>query len=361
MLGGVASQLLRIVLAFSLRSLGLTVLEITVLSSTFMLARGLSAPYIGKLADRGISRLLFMALGFAGLGLDSFLYLIVPYPLMIGIRAMDGVFGAMAWTTMQAVVHLSSPRKMKGRIMSSYFMMGGLGGAVGYLMYNYFLGNIIYSVITVATLSFLNIILLYPFRGVQTAKSEEKREENRGNVGVEIYSLNFLYGMFFSLGAEVLWFYLSESMGLGKYTTTFYLSIFSLAALFGTFLMGFIADKKSYEFTLLLLGILALLSGVGLMVNSILVVLISTFVFYISGRSFLPISRSFVASKSRTLGASLGYVNLSSNLGAVISPLIGGFVYDALHSYSLFNLNLSAVSFAVLGLAIFGNTLLIKS
>ena len=109
--GGLAAQLLRIVIAFTLRDLGLTVFEITILSSTFMLARGLSAPLIGKLGDRGWSRYIIVTLGFLGLGIDSILYLIIPYPYMIGLRALDGVYGAMAWTTMQAWVHMASPGK----------------------------------------------------------------------------------------------------------------------------------------------------------------------------------------------------------------------------------------------------------
>jgi len=357
--GGMASQLLRIVLAFTLRGLGLTVLEITILSSTFMLARGLSAPLIGKFADKGLSRFLIMAVGFLGLSIDSFLYLIIPYPWMIGLRALDGMYGAMAWTTMQAVVHLASPQKFRGRLMSSYFMMGGLGGSVGYILYNYFLGNVYHALITVATFYILAMILLIPLKDIKNKKERRKiviehREESKFDVF--IYSLNFFYGMFFSLGAEVLWFYLAETMGLGKYNTTFSLFVFSLIAIFGTFLMGHISDKRGYNYTLKLLGILSLISGLALMLNSIVIVLSGTLIFYITGRGFMPVARSFAASKTKSLGTSLGLVNMSSNIGSVIAPLLGGFLYDSLHSYHILFFNMGALIFSVIGVIIFANT-----
>ncbi len=353
--GGMASRLLRIVLAFTLRDLGLTVLEITILSSTFMLARGLSAPFIGKVADKGWSRILIMVLGFLGLGVDSLLYLIIPYPWMIGLRALDGIYGAMAWTTLQAVVHLASPLKFRGRIMSSYFMMGGLGGSIGYILYNYFLGNIYHAIVTVAIFYLLSIFLLIPLRDI---KEREERiiKKTETKFRISLYSLNFFYGMFFSLGAEVLWFYLAETMGLGKYNTTFSLFIFSFIAIFGTFFMGHISDKRGYNYALKLLGILSLISGFALMVNFLAIVLSGTLIFYITGRGFMPIARSFAASKTKRLGTSLGLVNMSSNMGSVISPLIGGALYDSLHSFRFLFFNMGALIFFVMGIIIFVNT-----
>ncbi len=355
--GGLAARLLRIVLAFTLRNMGLSVLEITILSSTFMLTRGLSAPIIGKLADKSISRLVIILIGFVGLGIDSILYLVVPYPYMIALRALDGLYGAMAWTTMQALVHLSSPIKFRGRLMSSYFMMGGLGASIGYIFYNLLLGNEYWAIITVAMFYLISVFFAIPLRDVKDEKvKKEEMSRMKRDFPSSLYTLNFFYGMFLSLGAEVLWFYLAENMGFGKYNTTLYLSIFTFVAIFGTFFMGHMADKKSYSYTLWLLALLSLISGTLLMLNSKIVVLIATLVFYISGRGFLPVARSFAASKTRTLGTSLGLVNMSSNIGSVLAPLIGGAMYDSLHPYRVFNLNMGAAIFFIMGLLITINT-----
>jgi len=358
--GGLAAQLLRIVIAFTLRDLGLTVFEITILSSTFMLARGLSAPLIGKLGDRGWSRYIIVTLGFLGLGIDSILYLIIPYPYMIGLRALDGVYGAMAWTTMQAWVHMASPGKYKGRLMSSYFMMGGLGASVGYIFYNILLGNAYYAVLTVATFYILSILFSIPFKGIKEGEKKKEMEAKGPGNSAYLYSLSFLYGMFFSLGAEVLWFYLAETMNFGRANTTFFLSIVTFIAIFGTFLMGHISDKRGFSFTLWILGALALLSGFLLMLNFQILVLIATLIFYVAGRGFMPTSRSFAASRAANIGTSLGFVNLSSNIGSVIAPLIGGMLYDLFAPYHIFIFNMGAFLFFVLGALIFINTYILN-
>ncbi len=355
--GGLAARLLRIVLAFTLRDLGLSVLEITILSSTFMLARGLSAPLIGRLADKGVSRIAIILIGFLGLGIDSLLYSIIPYPYMIALRAMDGIYGAMAWTTMQALVHLSSPKEFKGRLMSSYFMMGGLGGSIGYVFYNYLLGNTYHALLTVSVFYLISILFALPLRNVkEERKKEERRKKVRGEISLSLYSLNLFYGMFFSLGAEVLWFYMAENMGFGKYNTTLYLSAITFISIFGTFLMGHLADRKNYYYVLWLLAILSLFSGAVLMVNFKPLVLLGALVFYITGRGFLPIARSFTASKTKSLGTSLGLVNMSSNIGAVVAPLVGGAMYDFLHPFRILIFNLGALIFFIMGVCIFINT-----
>ncbi|OYT59402.1 MFS transporter [Euryarchaeota archaeon ex4484_178] len=358
--GGLAAQLLRIVIAFTLRDFGLTVFEITILSSTFMLARGLSAPLIGRLGDKGWSRYLIVSLGFLGLGIDSVLYLIVPYPYMIGLRALDGIYGAMAWTTMQAWVHMASPGKYKGRLMSSYFMMGGLGASIGYIFYNILLGNAYYAVLTVATFYIISILFSTPFRGINQGEKKKEIEQKSSGHNASLYSLSFLYGMFFSLGAEVLWFYLAETMGFGRANTTFFLSIVTFIAIFGTFLMGHISDKRGFRYTLWVLGLLALLSGFFLMLNFQAIVLVATLIFYVAGRGFMPISRSFAASRTKNIGTSLGFVNFSSNIGSVVAPLIGGFLYDLFSPYHIFVFNLGAFLFFVLGISIFVNTYILN-
>ncbi len=326
-----------------------------------MLARGLSAPLLGRLADKGWSRYVIVALGFLGLGIDSFLYLIIPYPYMIGLRALDGIYGAMAWTTMQAWVHMAAPQRYRGRLMSSYFMMGGLGGSIGYLFYNLLLGNIYYAVTTVATFYLLGILFSLPFRKLkESEKKEEKKEYKKEGNNRYLYTLSFLYGMFFSLGAVVLLFYLSETMNFGRETTTFFLSIVTFIAIFGTFFMGHISDKRGFSLTLWFLGAMALLSGLFLMINNPIIVMIGTLGFYISGRGFLPISRSFAASRTEHIGTSLGFVNLSSNIGSVVAPLLGGFLYDLLSSSRIFIFNMGALIFFILGLLIFINTYILN-
>jgi len=357
LLGGMAARLLRVVIAFFLRDLGATVFEISILASVFMLTRGIFSPIVGRIADRGASRILIVLVGFAGLCIDSLLYPHVPYSLMILLRAMDGFYGAMVWPTMQAFVHFSSPKHLRGRLMSSYYIMGGLGGSVGYILYNALLGNVKNAVITVAVFYFLGGVLSLHFKDLKEDEIKEVKETKRA--GIPLYTLSFLYGMLFALGSEVLLFYLAEIMTLGRELTTLLLSVASMLSLLGTFLVGYVSDRKSFSHAFWLLSIFTLLAGFLIMVDNRVVAIFGTILFFIGGRGFLPISRSFAASTTKNVGTSIGFLNLTSNIGSVISPLIGGALLDYFRYSHVFIFNLSALLFFLLSLAILGNTYLL--
>ena len=351
--GGLAARILRVIIAFHLRELGITIFEITILSSTFMLARGVFSPILGHFADKGVSRYFLMVIGFVGLSVDSLIYPHVSYSFMLFLRSLDGIYGALAWPTMQALVHFHSPKNIKSRLMTSYFMMGGFGGSVGYMVSSYLLGNLGYAVLTVAVFYLLGVFLSFPLRNY---KIEEKSKKVRMKVSGYLYSLSLLYGMFFSLGGEVLWFYFAETMHLGRETAVTLLFYLTILALFGTFLIGHISDKKGYSMAMWLLALLAIISSVFLVLNNLSLVLLGTILFYISGRGFLPVSRSFAASHTRGVGTSLGFVNLTSNLGSVVAPLIGGILMDHFENLRWDIFNVVAFIFVILAAGIVLNT-----
>ncbi len=358
-LGGTAARLLRVVIAFFLRDLGATVFEITILASVFMLARGLLSPVFGKLADKGVSRLLIILTGFAGLGIDATLYLHASYQLMLLLRALDGVFGAMVWPTMQAVVHFASPSKIKSRLMSSYYIMGGLGGSIGYLLYNTILGSIKYAVVTVALFYLLGMLFSLPFKNLEKGEKSIATSERGRRTSFYLYSLSFFYGMFFSLGSEVLLFYLAEIISLGRELTTIVLSAGSIVALGGTFLVGHISDRFGYREAIWTLAIASFFASLFLMISNSYLAILGTVLFFISGRGFLPISRSFAASTTQKVGTSIGFLNLTSNIGSVVSPLIGGALLDFFRGSRFLFFNLSAMLFMLLSLLILLNTFLL--
>jgi MFS family permease len=44
--------------------------------------------------------------------------------------------------------------------------------------------------------------------------------------------------------------------------------------------------------------------------------------------SFVPISRAYATNISTEIGSNIGTLNMLTNLGAVIGPIIGGYIYD---------------------------------
>ena len=348
LLGGVAARLLRVIIAFMLRDMGISVFEITLLSSSFMVSRAIFSPFLGKLADKGFKRYILIMAGFAGLMVDATLYLRISYPGIYALRILDGLFSAMVWPTMQAIVHFSTPKGLKARVMSLYFIMGSVGMSVGYILYSTVGGNIFYSIYLIALIYLVEIMLSLSFKDV---KGEEKPVvKERIRVDFLLYSLTFLFGMYMSLGSEVLLLYLAEVLGLGKEGATIVLSAGGFVSIFGSIVIGHLADKRGFSKAIVLLSALSILSAILISVNSAWIAILGSIIFFLSGRGFMPISRSFTASSTKNVGTSLGYVNLSSNLGSVIGPLIGGAIMDAYHDAHFSIFNLAALSFILIAL-----------
>ena len=358
LLGGIAARLLRIVIAFMLRDAGISVFEITILFSSFMLSRAIFSPIIGRFADSGARRYMIIILGFIGLMIDAFLYTMVPYPAMFVLRIMDGIYGAMVWPTMQAIVHLSSPGRMRARIMSFYFVMGSVGMAIGYIFYSILMGNLLYAIFLVMAVYSINIAMSFSFKSIDNKPKKIQSQNTIVILNPFFYILTFMFGMYLSLGNEVLLFYLTIIVHMSRVDATLVLSVASMLALGGSIFLSHVADRHGVIVSLLLLSIISPISAVFLSINSTYLILIGIFLFFIAGRSFMPISRSFTATSGKKIGTALGFTNLSSNLGSVISPLIGGAMLDTFGSVTVGFFNVSGLIFILISSGITITTLL---
>ena len=64
--------------------------------------------------------------------------------------------------------------------------------------------------------------------------------------------------------------------------------------------------------------------------------------------SFIPVSRAFISSRTKSIGSAIGFVNTASNAGAAVGPLIIGYVYDLFPKGSPFSIiSLSLLAFFV--------------
>ncbi len=351
-LGGFAAMLLRVIIAFSLRDAGATFFEITLLASSFMIFRALFSPIVGRLADYGFRRSYLMAGGFVGLLIDSQLYLHVAYDVIILLRIFDGIFSAMVWPTMQAVVHIYSEPSIKAKTMSLYFIMGSTGMSIGYLAYSYFIGNITYAILLIAVVYMAEIFTVLKVKNV--GRKKIKILEKQSDIDVSLYVLTFLFGMYLSLGTEVILFYLAEILYLGRETAASVLFLAGILSLLGNILMGHIADRHGYRQAMVLLGITAPISAFLLSLTCIYISIVGVFLYFISARAFMPVSRSLTASLSaqEKIGVNLGYVNLFSNIGSVIGPLIGGYALDLFYRERILFFNASAIIFLAVAVAI---------
>jgi predicted MFS family arabinose efflux permease len=103
-------------------------------------------------------------------------------------------------------------------------------------------------------------------------------------------------------------------------------------------MLGHVADKRGFFTAIVILAVMTPVSAVLLSINTLYSVMTGVFIFFVVGRGFMPISRSFTAARGKSISTSLGIVNFSSNIGSVVAPIAGGAMIDnfASLSYGIF-------------------------
>ncbi|KAK4164849.1 major facilitator superfamily domain-containing protein [Cladorrhinum sp. PSN259] len=149
--------------------------------------------------------------------------------------------------------------------------------------------------------------------------------------------------LFYGLIVPVLPFSLSEQVGVPEekvqHWTAILLACYNAALFVGSPIAGLYADHTSSRRWPLLLGLVALCA------STLLLCLSRTIALLILGRLLQGLSAAIVWSvglallvdtAGKDIGYSMGYVNIAMSVGLLISPVIGGAVYDAAGYYAIY-------------------------
>ncbi|KAK3986317.1 major facilitator superfamily domain-containing protein [Cladorrhinum sp. PSN332] len=149
--------------------------------------------------------------------------------------------------------------------------------------------------------------------------------------------------LFYGLIVPVLPFSLSEEVGIPEekvqHWTAILLACYNAALFVGSPFAGLYADHTSSRRWPLLLGLVALCA------STLLLCLSKTISLLVLGRLLQGLSAAIVWSVGLALlvdtagndiGYSMGYVNIAMSVGLLISPVIGGAVYDAAGYYAVY-------------------------
>jgi len=149
--------------------------------------------------------------------------------------------------------------------------------------------------------------------------------------------------LFYGLIVPVLPFSLSEQVGVPQekvqHWTAILLACYNAALFVGSAIAGFYADHSSSRRWPLLLGLVALCA------STLLLCLGKTIALLVVGRLLQGFSAAVVWSVGLALlvdtagndiGYLMGYVNIAMSVGLLISPVIGGAVYEAAGYYAVY-------------------------
>ncbi len=377
--------------------LGATAFQIGIMASAFMLMRAFFSPFFGQMSDK-IGRKTWIVSGALIYAILSvmFAYSSSIIELTI-IRAMQGVVSAMVWPVAEALLVDSVGIEKRGSALGSYMMatMGGfiLGPAAGGIIIHFsltygldkiqayrmpFFVNASLSLIAMI-ITFLFLIDLKPSKDHSTgelSRTEPHQEtslmapEIPRNYLFMLYILfinAFLNGFSFGLLSSVFIIFVDEYLG---FTPTQVGLLFTFGGLAG-FLINYPAGKLSDK-----LGRKPLVVSGGYMGRFLTMLLpfLPTFQAILSVMTLRFMAMQVSVPPMRAMQADIvhpsergkqyGRIEMFNNIGAMIGPLIGGFLYDLFHetSFNIGNLVLvgGGIPFVLSGIiGIFGVTLIL--
>ncbi|MDK2384127.1 MAG: MFS transporter, partial [Candidatus Korarchaeota archaeon] len=129
-LASMGYSMARPAIAFYTRyALGGSGLEVSLLTTGFMAARAISAPFSGHVGDRAPHlRAWMMRIGviLGALVIYALSCARSPY-VAIGLMTTYGFIGGMLWPTIHTLIGVSAPPGLRGRVLALYFTSGSSG------------------------------------------------------------------------------------------------------------------------------------------------------------------------------------------------------------------------------------------
>ena len=335
-LGMIGYRVFRPILPIFARRLGASGFEVGLLTSGFMLARGLTAYVIGRTMDASGKRRLFISLGFFFAMLLTFsLSMLNSLTALLLVRFLMGLCAGLIWPTAQVMVVESVPSGFTTRALSIY----QISGKAGILVSRAFLSlillilsgmhieeipsfRIVFIIASIVMLLCFWETLLLPAGKREPVKTKE------GKPPYSIFFLGFVFGCLMALDS-LFYVFINEYYNVKPATIAMLLLALDFLGMFGVYLASHFTDKLGFTRSCWYVIIPTFITAIIIpFAPNLLMVLILYFILRICVSSFIPISRSYASTYNINKGANLGILNMISNLGSVCGPLIAGLMFD---------------------------------
>ncbi|WP_054839827.1 MFS transporter [Thermococcus sp. JCM 11816] len=347
--GTLAFRLATPAIAFYTRdTLSASMLAVSIVSMSFVLARAFSSVFGGLLLEKRKSLLHIGGIAMmGGNALAVHLYPLTSNWIQVaGIKLLNGFLNGLSWPMAQFVVAVATPREIRARVTAVYFFFGSIASLIGNYAYAYTIDLGLSGQMWVSSVFFvltgLIMIIAYILLNDWVAPKREKKSSQRPSLDpgkvLVIASLMAVIVAFTS--GEITYVYVSEALGLEKATTATLLGgwVGFFASLLSYFSSWF-ADKVSEVGMVKLTAVLAGISPILAAVKTSFTVFFGIFLALFAFQSFRPISRKVLASYHRSSLAIGGGVNGVQNL----STFIGGGVLFGL-AYSIGEIPIGGVT-----------------
>ena len=328
----------RPILPIFTRHLGASALQIGLLTSGFMIARAFTSAAGGYIIDRGISSRLLIRIG---VGIAAILilgfYFSNYYITVLMVRIAQGVCSGLIWPSAQIMVGEYSDPNIRARALSLYQIVGRVGmiASRGLLAIILLIGfNLGFSEMGGFRLTFLVGSFILGLGFVQTLTITERPEvhidQKKAIHFHPIFILTFIIGGLMAMQSITI-LYFNEMFQLKPVMIVTILLIIDIALLITTYFISYLADRVGIQPALFIIIVpcVAAASALPLMKNIIPFVLL-WFIIRITISAFIPVARSYATKLPTGIGSNIGFLNMATNLGSAIGPIVAGFLYDRL-------------------------------
>ncbi|WP_048149588.1 MFS transporter [Palaeococcus ferrophilus] len=334
--GTLAFRLATPAVAFYTRDvLRASMLSLSVVSTSFVLARALSSLFGGLILERGKKLVYIGSLAMMGNAIAVQLYpLTSSWPQVVGIKLLNGFLNGLSWPMAQFVIAVVTPKEIRARVTSVYFLFGSIASLLGNYAYAFTVRWGLSGQMWLASAFFLltGLIMLASYvlldgwivpRRKKTPGGERPSLDPRRVL--VIASLMAAIVAFTS--GEITYVYVSEALGLDRATTATLLGWTGFLAAMLSYGVSWLADVRSERMMVVLTSLMAALSPLFASIKTAPTVFLGIFLALFAFQSFRPISRKVLSTYHRS-SLAIGGINALQNLSTFAGGMLFGFAYS---------------------------------
>ena len=366
--GTIAFRLATPAVAFYTRDvLRASMLSVSIVSMSFILARAFSSVFGGLLLERGRRLVYIGAVAMVGNALTVQLYpLTSTWVQVAGIKLLNGFLNGLSWPMAQFVIAVATPNEIRARVTALYFFFGSIASLLGNYVYAYTIGRGLAGQMWISSAFFVltGLIMAVSYILLNDRIIPRKKKSTGGErPGLKpgriliIASLMAVIVAFTS--GEITYVYVSEALGMDRATTATLIGWAGFFASVLSYFASWFADVRSEVMMVRLTSLMAALSPLLAAVKTAPTVFLGIFLALFAFQSFRPISRKVLASYHRS-SLAIGGVNGVQNLSTFLGGMLFGFAYSLGELQGAVTLNLALLTFTPISLVLLWQSVKLK-
>ncbi|NPA47630.1 MAG: MFS transporter [Thermococci archaeon] len=311
-----------------------SMLYISIVSMSFVLSRALFS-IIGTLSLERRKGLIYLGVAtMMGNALAVHFYpFTTSWVQVAGIKAINGALNGISWPIAQFVIAAATPKRIRARVTSLYFLAGSVAALLGNYVYAYTIKLGMSFQMNVSSAFFIatGLLMLLAYRalyGVIEPKKSERKVQTPAVSARRILTMASLMAVIAAFTAgEITYVYVSEALGISRAETAVILGWTGFTAALLSYAMSWAADVWSDVRVIRITATLMALAPALAAIKMGPTVIVGIFLARFASQSFRPISRKLLVGYRRS-SLAVGGINSIQNVSTFVGGITFGLAYS---------------------------------